>query len=331
MSEAETPLTKERLYVSIALEDFNDAGPDSPPPKREHEMKKRLLSVVSLALMTGAASGADLPSHKVETLLPPPPPPKWSGFYLGLNAGGTWGNNNPTNVFTWPTKDLSGYWTTAALLTGNRSTEGSAGFIGGGQVGYNWLMNAQGYGFLAGFEADIQGIAGGSRFDQSPLSGVTLSFSGHDQFATYTTSSSSNYLSYIGTARGRVGFLATPSLLVYGTGGLAYGEANLSFGQAQQFGIAVGASNSTAARTLAGWTAGGGVEWMFMPNWSIKAEYLYYNLGKLSTHNHFVALSPSGAQWTYDAHANRSFNGNIVRAGVNYHLNWDASSILAKF
>lgn len=289
-------------------------------------MRKFCLSAAILALTTVSALAADLPSRKEPVVSPPPP--MWAGFYAGLNAGGTWGNSNPTNAFTWPTKDLFGYWTTSALLTGNRSTAGAAGFIGGGQIGYNWTVDARGFGLLAGFEADIQGVAGGRRFDQAPLSGVVLSFSGHSQFATYSTSSSSNYLSYIGTARGRIGLLATPNVLVYGSGGLADGEANLSFGQAQQFGIAVGASTSSAARTLTGWTAGGGVEWMFLPNWSVKAEYLYYSLGKLSTHNHFVALSPSGAQWTYDSYANRSFNGNIVRAGVNYHFNFGAAAAL---
>jgi outer membrane immunogenic protein len=284
-------------------------------------MQKLCLTVAMLALTTASTMAADLPSRK-EPAVSPSPAPLWTGFYVGLNAGGTWGDSNPTNAFTWPTKDLAGYWTTAALLTGNRTTAGAAGFIGGGQVGYNRTIDVQGYRFLAGVEADIQGVAGGRRFDQAPLTGMVLSFSGHSQFATYTTSSSSNYISYIGTARGRVGLLATPNVLVYGTGGLAYGEANLAFGQAQQFGIAVGASMSSAARTLTGWTAGGGVEWMFLPNWSVKAEYLYYNLGKLSTHNHFVALSPSGAQWTYDSYGNRAFNGNIVRAGLNYHFNF---------
>lgn len=294
-------------------------------------MKRLPISVAALALTTGAVIAADQPSSKVEPILPSLPP-TWSGPYVGLNAGGTWGNNNPTNAFTWPTKDLSGYWTTAGLLTGNRATGGSSGFIGGGQVGYNRTIYKQGYRFLVGVEADIQGVAGGRRFDQAPLTGVVLSFTGHSHFATYTTSSSSNYLSYIGTVRGRIGLLATPDVLVYGTGGLAYGEANLSFGQAQQFGIAVGASNSSAAKTLAGWTVGGGVEWMLLPDWSVKAEYLYYNLGKLSTYNHFVALSPSGAQWTYDAYANRSFNGNIVRAGVNYHFNFGGRDpVLALF
>ena len=59
---------------------------------------------------------------------------------------------------------------------------------------------------------------------------------------------------------------------------------------------------------------------MFAPKWSLKAEYLYYDLGKQSTQNQFVAYSPSGAQWTYSSYASRQFDGSIARAGVNYHF-----------
>lgn len=287
---------------------------------------KIALSALALALVAGSAFAADLPARKAEPLLPPPPPPMWTGFYAGLNIGGTWGNNNGLNVSTWPTKDLSGYWTTAAPLTGGHASQGAAGFIGGGQAGYNWRSDLQGHGVVVGFEADIQGVAGSSGFGQAPFSAAVLTFSNHDSFGTYSTTSSANALSYLGTARGRLGYLVSPSLLIYGTGGLAYGGASLSLNQFQQFGIALGSSYANTAKTLAGWTAGGGVEWMFLPNWSVKAEYLFYNLGALSTSNTFVAFSPSGGQWTYDAYASRTFSGNIVRAGLNHHFNWGGSA-----
>jgi outer membrane immunogenic protein len=220
---------------------------------------------------------------------------------------------------------------TSSLLAGGLATGGASGFIGGGQIGYNRQYNMAGYNLLAGVEADIQGIASNKGSGQTPMSAVVLTFSGHNNFTTYSNKASNNYLSYIGTARGRVGFLASPALLLYGTGGLAYGQANLSLNQFQQFGIAVGWSNATTSTTQVGWTAGGGLEWMFAPSWSIKAEYLYYDLGKQSTQNQFVAYSPSGAQWTYGAYSSRQFNGNIVRAGVNYHLNFASAPVIAKF
>ena len=255
----------------------------------------------------------------------------WTGVYAGLNAGGTWGNYNSTNISIWPTKNLSGYWETSSLLAGGLATGGASGLIAGGQFGYNRQYSFASYNLLAGIETDMQGIASNKGSGQSPMSAAALSFTGHSQFATYSTTAANNYLSYIGTVRGRVGFLATPSLLIYGTGGFAYGQANLSLNQFQQFGIAVGWSDSTNSATQVGWTAGGGLEWMFAPNWSIKAEYLYYDLGNQSTQNQFFALSPSGVQWTYGSYASRPLNGNIVRAGVNYHVNFVSAPIIAKF
>ena len=285
-------------------------------------MSRLLLSAAALALVTGVAHAADFP--------PPPAPvstaPMWAGFSVGVNAGGSWSNGGATDVVTWPTNALAGYWTTASLLTGGHPVGSAAGFIGGGQVGYNWRTDLQGYGIVAGLEADIQGIAGGKNAGQSPMSAMVRPFSNHSNFETYSATRSTSALSYLGTARGRLGLLVAPKLLVYGTGGLAYGEASLSLSQFQQFGVAVGSAYSSTAKTLAGWTAGAGVAWMFMPGWSVKAEYLYYDLGKLTTSNTFVAFGTAGPQWTYDAYANQRFNGNIVRAGVDYHFNLDTAA-----
>ena len=91
-------------------------------------------------------------------------------------------------------------------------------------------------------------------------------------------------LSWFGTVRGRVGYLITPTLLIYGTGGFAYGQVDA-------WGL---------ASTNTGWTAGGGVEWMFAPHWSAKVEYLYVDLsGSNSLNNsgyNFRLQLQSGAQ-----------------------------------
>ena len=294
-------------------------------------MKIPFIPAVCLTVLSGSAMAADLPSHKSIPGDVSSATSAWRGAYAGLNVGGTWGNFNSTNTSIWPTKSLDGYWTTSALLAGGLATGGASGFIGGGQVGYNWQLDASNISLLAGVEADIQGVASNKGSGQNPMSAVALSFTGHSQFATYSNVASNNYLSYIGTARGRIGFLATPTLLLYGTGGLAYGQTNLSLNQFQQFGIAVGWSNSTSSDTQIGWTAGGGLEWMFLPNWSTKVEYLYYDLGNQSTQNQFVSFSPSGAQWTYGSYASRQFNGNIVRAGLNYHFNFTSTPVAAAY
>ncbi len=64
-------------------------------------MKKFLLSAASLVALTNAVLAADLPSRK-EPVIPPPPPPMWTGFHVGVNAGGIWNNNNSIQVNTWP-------------------------------------------------------------------------------------------------------------------------------------------------------------------------------------------------------------------------------------
>jgi outer membrane immunogenic protein len=87
--------------------------------------------------------------------------------------------------------------------------------------------------------------------------------------------------------------------------------------------------------TRAGWTAGGGVEWMFAPNWSAKVEYLYYDLGSAT-----YALTPlvnancgsAGACYGSFAQSSVRFDGHIVRGGVNYHFNWgDPAPVVAKY
>ena len=85
-------------------------------------------------------------------------------------------------------------------------------------------------------------------------------------------------------------------VFVYGTGGFAYG------------GVSGGFSNSSNTRT--GWTAGGGVEWLFIPNWSAKVEYLYYDLG---SKNYSVIGGTLPA-----VSAKAKMDGSIVRAGLNY-------------
>jgi len=76
------------------------------------------------------------------------------------------------------------------------------------------------------------------------------------------------------------------------------------------------AGSANYSNLLVGWTAGGGMEWMFHPNWSVKAEYLYYDLGAVSTSGPVAGTSPSGAPFaafTLASQASARFNGHIVR------------------
>ena len=248
------------------------------------------------------------------------------------------------NTSSFPFIADTGHLIGASLATTNLSV-GQGGFIGGGQIVYNYQVNER---VLLGFEADFQGIGGG-KGSTSKYSGISFadpidafSFLGPLPSSALNGVTASSSLDYLGTARGRVGFLITPGLMVFGTGGLAYGGANvnvtnLQLGSYSYNGTVIAISsvpgNSQFSNNLVGWTAGGGVEWMFMTNWSAKVEYLYYNLGSVSDHQNSILYSNVYAPYNVAySTASTSFNGNIVRAGVNYHFNFaNAAPVVTKF
>jgi outer membrane immunogenic protein len=319
-------------------------------------MKKLLTTFTVLALTAGSALAADLPSRKAAPVLPPPPPPPpmWTGFYVGLNAGGTWANSNQQTIgvgpvagfqhnYLWSDKYNAGEIaaiSTAASASGFNSGA-NGGFIGGGQIGYNWQFYNS---LVAGVEADIQGIAGtnGSRTIATAVPG------GYDNNDTwFGITSVRGSLDYLGTVRGRLGWLFTPTLLLYGTGGLAYGGVTLNtatqisntYWNNSSYSFPGGFGGVNFSNTQVGWTAGAGLEWMFWPNWSAKVEYLYYDLGSVTQGFALpLAVSYAPSSTTYNDSAlfagqvRARINGNVVRAGLNYHFNWGAPApVVAKY
>ncbi|MDQ6868596.1 MAG: outer membrane beta-barrel protein [Pseudomonadota bacterium] len=302
--------------------------------------RRTLLASAGAMAFTGAALAADLPSRAPPPVfLPPPPIFTWTGLYVGINAGYTWSNNNAVDVDTADVFGNPGLGggpefgvASAALATASVPAK-IDGFIGGGQIGYNYQFANS---FVAGLEADIQGVAASNGrqlvFSQATVAG----FEGNpiDQ-----NLSASRRLDYLGTVRGRLGFTITPTLLVYGTGGLAYGQtkSNTSITQIVESAAAAlpnhYSSFGSFSNTRVGWTAGGGIEWLFAPNWSVKAEYLYYDLGSVN-----YGLSPlqnfnsAGTLFTSGAPVSRTrFTGNIARAGLNYHFWWTPAPVVAKY
>jgi len=187
----------------------------------------------------------------------------WSGFYVGGNGG---------------------YAFDAQNRHGGILDDGG---FGGGQIGYNW----QGIwhpNLVLGVEADIQGTG---------IDNKSVVPFPNGNFANHEIS-----VDYFGTVRGRLGYAAGP-LLVYGTGGFAYGGVDNRF--------SVPATGNTGATntTQPGFVAGGGVEYKFLPGWSVKAEYQYIDLD----HDDIVATSGKVVR-TKDAEL------NTVRAGINYHF-----------
>ena len=140
-----------------------------------------------------------------------------------------------------------------------------------------------------------------------------------------------------------MGYLATPALLIYGTGGFAYGGAWAHVAQQAteqfMFGSIVNIQGSVSGgghqnQLLTGWTAGGGGEWMFLPNWSLRGEALYWDLGRMSVDTANYGISPFPVVSPNTIGGGRtsvSYSGIQSKVGVNYHFTWDAAPIVAKF
>jgi outer membrane immunogenic protein len=268
----------------------------------------------SFALPT-TASAADLPSAAAPTPYAKAPmvspATNWSGFYAGANVGYGWAGGDMSFADVTPGfPGDSGFPATPQSIA-NRSS----GVIGGGQIGYNWQMGS----FVTGLEADIQG-SGIRGMTQAPAA-FTLTLHPGDVISA----TSERKLSWFGTVRGRLGVTVTPDLLLFGTGGLAYGSVGNSGDAIDNDSASVGGTVTTfpgsVQQTKVGWAAGAGAEWMFARNWSAKIEYLHIDLGTSSAVGH-VAFNGIPFPGDIDAiayHWHNSFD--TVRAGVNYHFN----------
>ena len=125
---------------------------------------------------------------------------------------------------------------------------------------------------------------------------------------------------------------------------MAYGGVNSSFFGAQNasYGVLISIGPGTASYSVAnlGRTAGSGLEWMFLDNWSAKAEYMYYSLNPVflyvgsTIHQRTIygnGLVPGDITDLANFFSRTNFNGNIVRAGVNYHFNLPATPVVTKY
>lgn len=309
-------------------------------------MKSLLKSLISASVLFLPSLGLSADLATIKALPAPASTPMWKGFYIGLNAGGIWSNGGSAQVSTYP---ISSRLTDPAhpertifysSLNGPLNIGSTNGFIGGGQLGYNWQPGYLNGNLVAGFEADIQGVVPTGNTTRV-INNIWPTSTGGSVWNSLNGNGNMNFL---GTVRGRIGYLAMPNLLIFGTGGLAYGNVTSSVNLAQFGYSAAGAlnqaafANSNFSNVQVGWTAGGGAEWMFMPNWSAKVEYLYYDLGSqdliLNTYAgplaSGAAVGTSTGLWTASS-INPRTTGNLIRAGVNYHFNSAPAPVVAKF
>jgi outer membrane immunogenic protein len=267
-------------------------------------------SALAALAATTAASAADLaarPYTKAPVMVEPVY--NWTGFYIGGNVGYSWGRSSDTSTLT------NGVGT---VLFTSANSANMDGVIGGGQIGYNWQVQN----WVWGLEADIQGSGQkGSRAYLCPTGVCTPPFG--VLFVAPGPAvpvSLDQKLEWFGTARGRVGVLATPQVLFYATGGLAYGEVKNS---ATIGLVPVTFSNSD---TRVGYTVGAGVEGAIGGNWTAKLEYLWVDLGRTS--GSFVTTVGALGGGALASNFSSRITDNIVRVGVNYKF---GGPVVAKY
>jgi outer membrane immunogenic protein len=255
-------------------------------------MTKGILATLALVALGGTAFAADLPSRKGPVFAPVAPIFTWTGFYVGVNAGVLFTDND--------IRTIGNAANTIANVATNRRpgslSISDEAFTIGGQVGYNYQIGN----IVLGAEADLNYVD--LKSSSSFLSSV-------GDPSTYRQE-----LDYLGTVRLRIGY-AFDRALIYATGGLAYGDAKNSVnffantpGNPLQF---AGSKSDVEV----GYAVGGGVEYAFTNNISLKAEYLYYDLGKS---NVVVNAIPGVGLNSYTARFRN--DGHIVRAGLNYRF-----------
>jgi outer membrane immunogenic protein len=302
-------------------------------------MKKIALGISIVAFSAVSASAADM-AVKAPPMAPPAPVYDWNGWYVGGNVGGGIAGD-PSSELAVSGPAFPGLAVGTPLYGGTKTFDvSSKGALGGGQVGYNWQSSAN---FVLGVEADIQAsnISGSAHCIVTCGSGInTVPGNALLGFfpVVFSSDNVTHTIDWFGTVRGRVGYAAGPALF-YVTGGLAYGEVERSgnvagittsvFAPGTAFNNFAGGYNASSTKT--GWTVGGGVEGKIWTNWSVKAEYLYVDLGS-TTDSFNTVYGPGGFPATGIA-ATRTdtaiYRDNIFRVGLNYHFN--PAGVVAKY
>jgi outer membrane immunogenic protein len=282
-------------------------------------MKRSLLAGVAIiALSGGSALAADMPVKAPPIVCPAC---DWSGFYVGVNAGGSIGRDHTNDSIALNPPGAFGAVAPGVVnpISNTAYSQTLAGGIAGGQAGFNWQSGK----FVFGVEADWD------------WSGQRDNLQVNNWLASSTNVAPSGYiyndehkLNWLATVRGRLGW-TTGNSLWYVTGGAAWGgvQSNYTF---QAFNSPFFATNPAAANfgtsTKSGWTVGGGAEtslaWMGMNHWSAKIEYLYVDLG--TTTNTFAVPVPGspapGGPSAYTVTSTSHIRDNLIRLGLNYRF-----------
>ncbi len=291
-------------------------------------VKKLLLAGFAVSAWIAPALAADMPV--------PAPAPLWTGFYIGANGGyalsmdGVIRSRGVYNICT----DLAVIGCAGSIFnppntyglasaqaaTFNTSKNNNGGFLGGGQFGDNYQFGTSS---VIGLEADLQGVFNSNH--TVTLASVTPAV-GFPAFPVNQTATVSSKLDYLGTLRARAGYLWTPELLLYITGGLAYGEVELNSTITQNVAAPPNFTPYTGVGSISalrfGGTVGAGLEWMLARNWSVRAEYLYVGLNTQNVTSNLVNTDHvfGGSLSSVAVVTSARFTDSIARGAVNYHF-----------
>ena len=203
----------------------------------------------------------------------------------------------PAVVYNWTGFYIGGH-VGGAFAGDNSLVSNDARFLGGVQAGFDYQFAPN---WVLGAEAQYSWLGGGNNNNGVIFPGGTL-----------VTASNADQL---GSVTGRLGYTWGPALL-YAKGGYAWRDGNnigvTAAGVPQAF--------TTSGNRKDGYTVGAGLEYMFAPNWSAKAEYQYYNFG-----NTTLTAGPAdivGTRFRNDEHT--------VKAGINYRFGW-GGPVAAKY
>jgi outer membrane immunogenic protein len=270
-----------------------------------------IIGAAVAALLATPAAASDLPTKSaapVPMTTPTAAPADWTGFYVGINGGGAWGDSDPSMTTAFNPAQFFFPATVALINTiGSQHLSPDGGTLGG-QIGYNYQTGP----LVWGAELDFNYLA---TKDFSNIG--TLSPNG-----TFMNLNQSVKTDWLFTARPRLGYAFNDNLLLYVTGGLAMTDLKYNAVYADQFGsISAGAVSGT--RT--GWTIGAGLEYALLRNWSVKLEYLHTDFGTVSTNGvpnaTFNVTCVAGTGCANPFVDKADLKTNIVRLGLNYKLN----------
>ena len=255
-------------------------------------MKKTLLLLALFSAAAGSAQAADMPVKAPVYVAPF----TWTGIYLGINAGYGTGQSTGAAYCTDPFGVVSGPGCASPMPS---ALSQSGGFVGG-QLGANYQTGM----FVWGVEADIHVSHINDSTGALPLPCcIGLTVPGN------TLLRSAN-LDWFGTVRGRLGLAIWDRTLIYGTGGVMYGEEVVNFLATTPGPVAYQAQSSG---TRTGWVAGGGIEYAFTNALSAKLEGLYYDMGSETIATTNTAGPPTG----FTESTNFAYKGALVRLGAN--------------